>query len=152
MRWLASHLILIGSFKPHLHDTTCCQWDVKPYSVSQLSNRFNNRLNVSIHDAPGCHTGLTNRLYRVQPVVQPILTTGWMNSGCSLNRLYNQFDNQLYRVYSRLCNPVWQAVERTVSVPSAGCQTGCTAGFTTGCFVRSCVFLHWNVWTVFCDA
>jgi len=47
-------------------------------------------------------------VYTIQPVVKPVagLTTGWTNSGCSLftrisrlsNRLYNRFDNRLYRV------------------------------------------------------
>jgi len=157
-----------GSFKPHLHDTTCRQWDVKPYSVSQLSNRFNNRLNVSIDNATGCQAGLThtccivyttscqsgctnrfdNRLKEqwlfikpvvqpvwqpavscIQPVVQPGLTSGWMNSACSFSRLSNRLYN-----------------------PSDNRTTGLTTGFATSCFVRSCVFLHWNAWTVLYDA
>ena len=74
--------------KPRLHDTTCCQ--------------------------TSCQTGLTTCLItgcivytNIQPVVQPALTTGWTNSGCSFNtvvkpcfsnRLYNRIDNRLYLV------------------------------------------------------
>ena len=59
----------------------------------------------------------------VKPVVQPqwgIATTGWMNSGCSFNRLsnrfYNRFDNWLYRVNKH----------------PTGCQAGLTTRLTTG--------------------
>jgi len=62
-----------------------------------------------------------NRLYVwcIQPVVKPIvqsgLTTGWMNSGCSFNRLsFNRLSNRFR---------------------STGCQTSLTTGLRTGCIV-----------------
>jgi len=62
--------------------------------------RFDKRLNVCIHHTTGRQTDnrCENRLYRVYK----------HSTGCG-------FDNRLYHVYSRLYNPVWQPVERTVT-------------------------------------
>jgi len=51
-----------------------------------LYNRFDNRLNVCIHDTAGCQSGC-------QPVVSCIQTFTWLS-----NCLDNRFDNRLYRV------------------------------------------------------
>jgi len=69
----------------------------------RLYNRYDNRLDVCLHNAAGC------------PVVQPAVQ---LNS-----RLYNRFDNRLdVCIHDTTCCPT-------------GCQTGLTAGLTTGCIV-----------------
>jgi len=67
--------------------------------------RFDNRLDVCLHDTAGCQTSCTTGL--TNTVWQPC----WMNS-CSFSLLsnrvvqrYNRFDNRLYTRYSRLSNP-----------------------------------------------
>jgi len=87
---------------------------------SRLSNQFDNRLDVCIHDTAGCQTGLYNRfknwLYtRYSRFVKPGLTTGWMFvytiqpvASCiqTFTGLSNRFDNRLYRVNGALV--LWQ--------------------------------------------
>jgi len=89
--------------------STVCKAPFTRYNL--FSNRFDNRVNVCIHDTTGCHTGC-----------QTGLTTGCIvytniQPGC-LSRFNNWRDNWLYRVYCRLSiwfyNPVWQPVERTL--------------------------------------
>ena len=63
--------------KPRLHDTTCCQ--------------------------TGCQTDLTTGCIGCQSVVQPVLTTGWTNSGCSFNTVVKP-------VVKPVVQPVWQPV------------------------------------------
>jgi len=67
-------------------------------SQTGLYNRFDNRLNVCIHDTTGCQSGLTTSL-----------TTG-LTTGCIVyTNIYpvvkppnNRFDNRLYRVNGAL--------------------------------------------------
>ena len=62
----------------------------------QLSNWFDNRLNVCIHDTTSLTTGCivyTN----IQPVCQTLLTTDWQLA-VSCKQTSNWFDNRLYRV------------------------------------------------------
>jgi len=48
------------SVKPRLHDATCCQPVKCLYTrCNRLSNRFDNRLDVCLHDTASCQTGLT---------------------------------------------------------------------------------------------
>jgi len=86
-----------------------------------LSNRFDNWVNVCIHDTTGCQTR-----YQTGPFVSCIQTFNWVSNS-------NPFDKWLYRVYSsllyRLYNPVWQPVERSTRLSNRVCQTGCTARF-----------------------
>jgi len=65
--------------------------------LNRFSKRFDNRLNVCIHDTAGCQTGTG--------LTTPVWQRCWTNS-CSFNRLANRvdnrFDNRLYTRYSRL--------------------------------------------------
>ena len=72
-----------------------------------LSNRFDNRLNVCIHDTTGCQTGLTTGCI-MYTNIQPtgcIVYTADCQIGCT-----TQFDNRL--------NEQWLFVQHC-------CQTGC---------------------------
>ena len=69
--------------KPRLHDTTRLS--------NRLSNGFDNRLNVCIHDTTGCQTGLTTSL-----------TTG-LTTGCIMY-------TNIYPVVKPVVKPVWQQV------------------------------------------
>jgi len=63
---------------------------------NRLSNRFDNQLNICIHDTTGCQTGCQTRL-----TTGCIVYTAACQTGCTTglsNRLYNRFDNRLYRV------------------------------------------------------
>ena len=80
--------------------------------TNKLSNRFDNWLNVCIHDTTGCQTGLTISciVYNVHVYKH--------SAGCQTS---NRFDSRLavsciQPVVNRLYNPVWQPVERTVVV------------------------------------
>jgi len=111
--------------------------------VKPVVNRFDNQLNVCIHDtdnrlyrvykhSTGCQTRLTTGLTTgciscihpvVKPVVHPGLTTGWTNS-CSFNTVWQPFWQPvgcLFTRYSRLSNrlsTVWQ--------PAVSCKRGIT--------------------------
>jgi len=150
-----------------------------------LSNPFDNRVNVCIHNTTGCQpvertvavrsTRLSNRLSNqvVQPVwqpcwtnsqfvqhgcqtvfvklvVQPGLTTGWTNSGCSFNTVVkpgcttslttvlNEQSVSSTRLSNRLSNPFDNRFDNWLYVclhDAASCQIGCTTGLTTGCIV-----------------
>jgi len=110
-----------------------------------MSNRFDNRVNVCIHDTTGCQTGLitgcivytnippvavrstllSNRLYN--PVWQPVEQTAVRTT-----RLSNRFDNRVERTVAvrstRLSNWVDNRLYR-VNKHSTGCQTGLTTGW-----------------------
>ena len=83
----------------------------------------------------------------IQPVVQPGLTNGWTNRGCSFNTVVKP-------VVKPVCttvfdNRVWQPCWMNSLFVQHGCQTGCqktgcqktgcqtrlTTGLTTGCIV-----------------
>jgi len=103
----------------------------------RLSIRFDNRVNVCIHDTTGCQTHrlsnwFDNRLYRVYKHsigCQTRLTTGLTN-GCIVYTASCQagcitrFDNRLYRVYEHSTG--------CQTGLTTGCQTGLTTGLTTG--------------------
>jgi len=82
-------------------------------TFNRLSNPFDNRLNVRIHDTAGCQTGCTTRIDNrlneqrlfVQHGCETRLATGLIFG--------NWFDNRLYHVYEH----------------STGCQTGLTTGW-----------------------
>jgi len=85
---------------------------------NRLSNRFDNQLNICIHDTTGCQTGCQTRLTTGCIVYTAACQTGcttrfdnrlnvqlFVQHGCQTgcttglsNRLYNRFDNRLYRV------------------------------------------------------
>jgi len=61
-------------------------------NTNPFDNRMDNRFDVCLHDTAGCQSGCTTGL----TTCQTGLTT--CQTGCTTNRLYNQFDNRLYRV------------------------------------------------------
>ena len=86
-----------------------------------FDNRFDNRLyHVNKHPT-GCQTGLTTRwmfVYTIQPVVKPVVQPVWQPVV-----LYNQFDNQLYRVNGVLHSSLY--VQLTVAHLSLGAVCCC---------------------------
>ena len=82
---------------------------------NRLSNRFNNRLDVCLHDTASCETALTTMLNEqpvfIQPVIKPGCTTS-LTTSCLVsciqpfNRLSNRFHNRLYRVNGALLTPI----------------------------------------------
>jgi len=109
--------------------TTGCTTGCQPAaSCKQTSNRLSNwcdnRLDVCLHDAAGCQTGLYNRLDNrfYQPAVYTI----------------QPVDNWLYTRYSRLSNRLSNWFDNRLNVcihDTTGCQTGLTTGLATGCIV-----------------
>jgi len=126
---------------------------------NQLSIRFDNRVNVCIHDTTGCivHTNIqpvVNPIWQpavsciqlvVKPVVQPG-TTGWTNCGCSFNtvertvavrstRLSNRVVHQLNKqsvCSTRLSSRLWNPFDNRLYglyEHATGCQTGLTTGW-----------------------
>ena len=96
---------------------SCCIVFKAPFTrfnllSNRLSMRFDNRVNVCIHDTTGCQTR------------------------CHANRLSTRFDNRLYRVYkhstdcqTRLTTGLTTGLTNGCIVYTAGCQTGCTTRF-----------------------
>jgi len=88
-------------FKPRLHDTTCCQagcqsgfWQPAVSCIQPVDNRLNEQWLFVQH---GCQTGCQTDCSVWQPVWQPVGCLFTRYSRLS-NRLYNRFDNRLYRV------------------------------------------------------
>jgi len=114
-----------------------------------LSNRFDNQLNVCMHDTTGRQTSLTTGciVYRnIQLVIKPVwqpgcltrLTTGWTNgcivytAGCQTG-CTTRFDNRLVERTATGCSV---AVRSTLRLDvclhdTAGCHTSYTTGLTT---------------------
>jgi len=120
-------------FKPRLHDTTCCQTFV--YTIQPVVKRVSNRVWL----------------------VQPVLTTGWTNSGCSLNTVVKPVLRQMVwqpavsckRYISETSNAMYapevagQFPDSEINSPNCYTQhhqrvTSATIGEVTG---RSCVAL-----------
>jgi len=75
-----------------------------------------------VYDTAGCHSQLSNRV--VQPVWQPC----WRNSHCSFNQLSN-----LVVFIQLVVKPRCTTLLTTGCIhDTAGCQTGCLTGLTTG--------------------
>jgi len=131
-------------------------------------NRFDNRLNVFIHDTINCQTGLTtgcivytniqrvvNPIWQpvwqlavscIQPVVklvvQPGLTINWTKSGCSFNRLSNRFDSCLTTGWMFVCTI--QPVVKLVVQPDWQPVVLCKRGIRLRCvWSEMCVQLCW---------
>ena len=85
----------------------------------RLSNGFDNRLNVCIHDTTGCQTGLTTGL-----TTDCIVYTAGCQTGCTI-----RFDNRF--------NEQWLFVQH-------GCQTGCETGLATGLTTVGCLFTRYS--------
>jgi len=73
--------------------------------VNRLSNGFDSRLNVCIHDTTGLTTGCIVHT-NIQPVVKPVWQPVWQPAVSCIqpvvnSRLSNRLSNRLY-------NPVWQ--------------------------------------------
>ena len=121
---------------------------VNPLS-NRLSNGFDNRLYRVYKHSTGCQRFDKKAVLCIQlvvkPVVQPSLTTGWTNSGCSFNTvvklvvkpgcttgLTTMFNEQSVcstRLSNRLSNLFDNRLYR-VYKHSVGCQTGLTTGWT----------------------
>ena len=97
----------LGTLKPRLHDTTCCQT-----GCHRLSNRFDNRLDNMLYRVykhpTGCQAGLTTGCSVVQPDWQPAALCKQTSSRLS-NRLYNRLNNRLSnRLYNRIDNRLYR--------------------------------------------
>ena len=142
------HLYGLKSYvKTRLHDTTCCQYGCQ---------RFDNRVNVCIHDTAGCQTrcqtgcqtGLINGCIVYTAGCQT--GSGWTNSGCSFNTVVKPVVKPVVqrglttgwtnsavrstRLSNRLSNPFDKWFDNRLNVclhDTAGCQTR----LTTGCIV-----------------
>ena len=83
---------------------------------------------------------LLSPVYTIQPVVKPVVIPVWQPVECLYTRynrlsnwLSNQFGNQLYRAYKHSTS--CQTHATGCIMYTAGCQTSCTMGLTTGCIV-----------------
>ena len=127
VKTLTANIIVQEILKPRLYDTTGCQTGCTTgcimytniQSVVKLvvkrvwQIRFDNRLNVCIHDTAGCQTGcqtdlttglttVLNEQLFVQPVVKPGCTTG-LTTGCIVY-------TNIYPFVKPVWQPVWQQV------------------------------------------